>query len=35
MEGTVFERVWEIDYTHTPPLVTDHPQSLLFDDAAT
>lgn len=34
-KGTVFDRVWEIDYTQTPPLFTDHPQSLLFDDAAT
>ena len=34
-QGTVFDRVWEIDYTQSPPQFTDHPQSLLFDDAAT
>jgi hypothetical protein len=31
----VFDRVWEIDYTQEPPQFTDHPQSLLFCDAAT
>ena len=34
-QGTVFDRVWEIDYTQNPPQFTDHPQSLLFYDAAT
>lgn len=34
-KGTVFDRVWEIDYTQDPPEFTDHPQSLLFCDAAT
>lgn len=34
-KGTVFDRVWEIDYAQDPPQFTDHPQSLLFCDAAT
>jgi hypothetical protein len=33
--GTVFDRVWEIDYSQNPPRFTDHPQRLLFNDAAT
>jgi hypothetical protein len=34
-DGTVFDRVWEIDYAQNQPQFTDHPQSLLFCDAAT
>jgi hypothetical protein len=31
----VFDRVWEIAYDTDPPTLHDHPQQLLFGDAAT
>lgn len=33
--GTVFDRVWEIDFDASPPTLTDQPQQLLYSDSAT
>jgi hypothetical protein len=32
--GTVFDRLWLLDYAGTPPAFTDCPQALLFGDSA-
>jgi hypothetical protein len=33
--GTVFERVWQLDYSGGPPVLTNLPQQLLYGDSNT